>query len=214
MIISKSHNFVFIHIAKNGGTSIDSVLRKYGVTGLKRTHLSEAISMLPYRRQPEKIVHPPHMNARWVRDRIGHDFFDQMFTFAIVRNPFDQMVSRYEYIRKSKKHHSHKAAASLSFGDFMNYQRWKNWNFTKTQYSKVSDKSGRIILKKIYRFEEFSDVLPDVTKIIGLPNPQEIPHVNASERKRYQEYYDKNSRQFVEKYYKKDLDFFEYSFDG
>lgn len=213
MIISKSHNFVFIHIAKNGGTSIGAVLKKYGVKGLKRSHLNEAISMLPLRREPENIVHPPHMDACWIRDRIGHDVFDNMFTFAIVRNPFDQMVSRYEYIRKNTRHHSHKAAKRFSFSQFMNYQRWKDWNFTKTQHSKVTDRNGQIILKKIYRFEEISEILPDVTKIIGLPQPKEIPHVNASERKRYQDYYDDNSRRFVEKHYRKDLDYFGYTFE-
>ncbi|WP_416914426.1 sulfotransferase family 2 domain-containing protein [Seohaeicola sp.] len=213
MIISRSHNFVFIHIAKNGGTSVESVLKQYGIKGLNRTHLNEAISMLPYQRAPENMVHPPHMNACWIRDRIGHDIFDNMFTFAIVRNPFDQMVSRYEYVRQNKRHHSHRAAARLNFSDFLTIQRWRNWNFTKTQHSKVADKQGNIVVKKIYRFECFSEILPDVTSILGLPQPDIMPHSNASERKPYQEYYDKSSRHFVEKHFRKDLEFFEYSFD-
>lgn len=214
MIFSKTHNFVFIHIAKNGGTSIDTVLRKYGVEGMKRSHFNEALSMLPYKRSPENMVHPPHVDARWVRTRVGPKVYDNMFSFAIVRNPFDQMVSRYEYIRKNTRHHSHKTATRLGFDEFMRYQKWNNWNFTKTQYAKITDSSGKVIVSKVYRFESFHEVLPDVTSIIGVDAPSVVPHANASERKPYQNYYDDSARKFVEVNFRKDLEYFGYSFNG
>lgn len=213
MIYSKSHNFIFIHIAKNGGTSIESFLGKYRVHGLKRTNVNEVMSMLPIRRLPDRIVHPPHVDAKWLRARIGADIFDAAYSFAIVRNPFDQMVSRYEYIRKNQRHHAHRDAARLGFADFLKAQRWKNWNFTRTQFSKISDNSGKILLSRIFRFEEFDGILPEVCARVGLEPPLQTPHVNASQRRAYRDYYDAESRTFVETHFRKDLDFFEYGFD-
>lgn len=214
MIYSTSHNFVFIHIAKNGGTSITSALGQYGTKGLSRTPLNEILSALPYARPAEKIVHPPHVDARWVRSRIGRDVFDASFSFAVVRNPFDQLVSRYEYIRKSKNHHAHQAAARLEFRDFLRHQKLRDWKFTKTQHSKIADRQGRVLVKKVYRFENFNDVLPDVCSIIGVPPPQKLPHENSTARKPYQLYYDASSREFVENNFREDLDYFGYEFEA
>lgn len=160
------------------------------------------------------MVHPPHVDARWIRARVGADVFDEMFSFAIVRNPFDQMVSRYEYARKNTKHYLHKIATRKGFGEFMKYQKWKDWNFTKTQHAKITDRHGKVIVSKVYRFEDFHSILPDVTSILGIDAPDFTPHANASRRKSYQEYYDDSTREFVEHNFRKDLEYFGYSYDG
>jgi len=36
MLVSLSHNFVFIHIAKNGGSSVNDMLAKYAVGDVRR----------------------------------------------------------------------------------------------------------------------------------------------------------------------------------
>ncbi|MEO1701634.1 MAG: sulfotransferase family 2 domain-containing protein [Pseudomonadota bacterium] len=213
MILSTSHNFVFIHIAKNGGSTIRSILEQYGSRGLRRSHFSEAIAMLPFKRAPENLIRPPHVDATWVRNRIGAEMFDNMFTFAVVRNPYDQVVSRYLFIKRRQNHHAHKAANRLNFSDFIRREARKDFNFTKTQFSKITDRAGREILSKVYRFENYAAILPDVLEQIGLPKPEKIPHEKQSVREPYQAYYDTRSRQFVEKYFKKDLDYFGYSFD-
>ena len=102
MIFSRSKNFIFIHIAKNGGSSIEKALGKYGVETLKRTKFNEFLTRLPYQKVPEKMVHLPHIDAKSLRMQIGPKLFESMFSFAIVRNPFDQLVSRYEYIKAKK----------------------------------------------------------------------------------------------------------------
>lgn len=212
MIFSKSKKFIFIHIAKNGGSSIEKALGSYGIKGLKRTALNELLSKMPYQRLPEQMVHPPHVDANWIRTRVGSKVFDNMFSFAIVRNPFDQMVSRFEYIKKSKHHNFYKAANNLEFGDFLQYQKWRDWNFTKTQFSKLTDRNGTLIVSKVYRFENFQNILADVSAILGIDDINSIPHENATEREPYQDYYSDKSRKFVEKNFRIDLEYFDYKF--
>ena len=212
MIFSRSKNFIFIHIAKNGGSSIEKALGKYGIKTLKRTRFNEFLTRLPYQKLPEKMVHIPHVDAKWLRKRVGNHLFDSMFSFAIVRNPFDQLVSRYEYIKARETHHFYQAANRLEFGDFLKHQKWRDINFCKTQYSKVTDKNGNLIVSKIFRFEKFNTILNEISSIIDIKNITEIPHENSSIRKPYQEYYTEKSIKFVEKNFKSDLDIFGYKF--
>ena len=212
MIFSRSKNFIFIHIAKNGGSSIEKALGKYGVETLKRTKFNELLTRLPYQKAPEKMVHLPHIDAKSLKIRVGPKLFESMFSFAIVRNPFDHLVSRYEYIKAKENHHFYEAANQLEFGDFLIHQKWRDLNSRKTQHSKVSDKNGKIIVSKIYRFEKFNDILSDLASILDIENITEIPHENASNRRPYQEYYNEKSINFVEQNFKSDLDFFSYNF--
>jgi hypothetical protein len=212
MIFSRSKNFIFIHIAKNGGSSIKKALGKYGIKTLKRTRFNEITTRLPYQRLPEKMVYFPHKDAKWLRTRVGGPLFDSMFSFAIVRNPFDQLVSRYEYIKTNENHHFYQAANRLEFGDFLIHQKWRDINFSKSQYSKVTDKNGNVIVSKIFRFEKFNDILNELSSILDIKNITEVPHENSSIRKPYQEYYTDKSIRFVEKNFKSDLDFFDYKF--
>ncbi len=213
MLYSQSHNFVFVHIAKNGGTSIRAHLKPYSVHGKRRNVWVDTVSELPIRRDMAKIGHPPHVSARWVRTRLGAPAFDRAFSFAIVRNPFDQMVSRYEYVRQRPDHRRYNRAQSMSFLEYMRHQRRTNWNFSKSQFDNISDHQSRVLVSKIYRFEEPEQILPDICKNIGIEAPTEIPHLNATKRKPYQDYYDKPARQFVENLFSIDLDYFGYSFD-
>lgn len=212
VIFSRSKNFIFIHIAKNGGSSIQKTLGKYGVKSLKRTRFNEMLTRLPYQKPPEKMVHLPHVDANWLRTRVGPQLFDSMFSFAIVRNPFDQLVSRYEFIKATETHHFYQAANRLDFGDFLTHQKWRDLNFCKSQYSKVTDRNGNLIVSKIFRFEHFNDILNELSPILKLKNITKVPHENRSIRKPYQEYYTKNSIQFVEKNFQADLEKFGYQF--
>lgn len=65
------HNFVFIHIPKNAGTS---VLRALGLT-------------------------PEHKKAVGARGVIGEQRWERKFKFAFVRNPWDRAVSSFHYAR-------------------------------------------------------------------------------------------------------------------
>ena len=167
MTYSSSHNFVFVHISKTGGQSFRQVLLPYREMG-KKTMMARLVSKFPVRRDPAELYYPPHVSARWLRCRIGADLYDKAFSFAIVRNPFDRMVSSYEYIRLSPTHHAHHAANRMTFKEFLKYQKRRNLSYFRPQLYYVSDSSGKIIVSKIYKFEEFDGILDDVCGLIQL----------------------------------------------
>ncbi len=213
MLYSSSHNFVFVHIAKNGGQSIKQILLPYTIKGSRST-TARLISKFPFRQEPEQLYYPPHASAQWLRRRIGAERYDRAFSFAIVRNPFDQMVSRYEYIRLKATHHAHEAANRLGFKEFLKYQKRRNLNYFRPQLSYVSEGGGSVIVSKLYRFEDFDNVLPDVCQRLGLPAPESVPHKNPSKRESLVKYYDDETIDMIRKSFRADLETFGYEFPG
>lgn len=213
MIYSSSHNFVFVHIAKTGGQSIKQALLPYRELGIK-TRTARLLSKLPLARDPAQLYYPPHVSAPWLRRRIGPERFDQAFKFAIVRNPFDRLVSSYEYIRQSDWHHAHDAARRLGFKEFLKYQKRRNLSYFRSQLYYLSDRQGNLMVDKIYRFEEFNGVLEDVCARIGIPQPALIPHTNSSNRASLASYYDDETIAMVRRNFGADLSAFAYDFPG
>ena len=91
--------FIFIHINKTAGTSV-----------------GKAIGL------PVK----DHLMATEVIARIGLDKWNTAYKFTVVRNPWDKVVSHYEYRRKKNK--THIASRNISFSDWvkMTYGPEKN----------------------------------------------------------------------------------------
>jgi len=69
MPINHERNFIFIHIIKTGGTSIEAKLR----------------------------LHQSHKPASEYKKIVSPEIWNKYFKFAFVRNPWDKMVSQYHY---------------------------------------------------------------------------------------------------------------------
>ena len=211
MLVSLSHNFVFIHIAKNGGSSVNGILAQYAVGG-RRTKWSDMKGMLPYPKDPTKQGFPPHANARWARRNLGAKLYDQAFSFALVRNPYDRAVSRFEYVRQNANHHNNARFQNMTFEEFVDDEKMRNRLISRTQFSEVSDRNGRVIVSQIYRFEAIGEAIQDICERLGVPKPEVVPHQNSSRRQSYQTYFTPAIRAKFEDIYAKDIEFFEYSF--
>lgn len=98
MFISNSKRFIFIHLHKTGGTSIEHALNtslQWNDILLGSTKTGEAL---------QKLYKPvfglyKHSNARQVRKVVGEAVWRNYFTFSIVRNPYALVVSQYTFAR-------------------------------------------------------------------------------------------------------------------
>lgn len=180
-------DFFFIHIAKNGGRSIETALK------------------IPFMHEMalEKI------------ERLGRREWERRFTFTVVRNPWDKVVSHFHFLSQTKT------------GNFalkpIEFKKWVNLAFDKQdpfyqddpkifmcQSDWVSDHDGKILLDYICRFENLQDDFSHVCKVLG--KKAELPHINASKHKNYRDYYDEESRKIVANWYSKDIQNFNYHF--
>lgn len=213
MLVSTSHNFIFVHIAKNGGGSVRTLLSPYhaGAMG-PRTWLTDMMADLPFRQDPRNVRFRPHPNARWARRKFGAEMFDAAFSFAFVRNPWDRAVSRYEFVRQHAKHGQHRRFQSMSFDRFITDEWFRNLLVSRSQLSEVADRNGKILVKKIYRFEAMDEAITDICARIGIARPDILPRENKSVRKSYQSYFTPRTKARFDRIYRQDIERFEYSF--
>jgi hypothetical protein len=96
--ISNSKKFVFVHLHKCGGTSIERALdeeMQWNDIVLGSTEYGEKIQKLYQNRfGPYK-----HSSALEIKKLIGNPLWEEYFTFSIVRHPIDRIVSFYEYLK-------------------------------------------------------------------------------------------------------------------
>lgn len=180
--------FSFVHINKTGGTSVEKAL------GLRFNHQTVQ----------EKI------------DYMGAAKWADKFTFAFVRNPWDRAVSHYHYRVKTNKsgladkHLDFKAWVVEAFLNrntdyctpekmFMPQRRW------------LVNRHGEIAVSFVGRFERLNEDFEKICLEIGRPEIT-LPHLKASSRRDYREYYDSETIDIVAETFAEDIEAFGYRF--
>lgn len=96
MIICNSNRYVYIHLHKCAGTSVERALAKslqYNDILIGSTDRGEALQPL----FQQMIGLHKHSPAAAVLRLVGEDLWRSYFTFATVRNPFDLAISQYRF---------------------------------------------------------------------------------------------------------------------
>jgi len=185
----KNGPFIFIHINKTAGTSVGRAI------GLPVKH---------------------HLMAVEVIERIGLDNWNQAYKFTVVRNPWDKVVSHYEYRRKKNK--TEIATRQITFADWVNMTYgadrdafyYNNPRSFQPQVEWLKDTNGIVSMDYVIRFEAINAGFDHVMNTIGLE--AELPHLNASSRTDYRSYYDETSRDIVAQWFHEDIEAFAYEF--
>lgn len=182
--------FIFIHINKTAGTSIGKAIG------------------LPIK---------DHLMATEVIARIGIDKWNEAYKFTVVRNPWDKVVSHYEYRRKKNK--TQIASRNIPFSDWvkMTYGEnkdtfyYNNPRSFQPQLDWLKDDEGNLAMDYVIKFETINQGFDHVKHVIGLDTS--LPHLNASNRASYHSYYDDDTRDIVAKWFRADIDEFGYRFN-
>jgi len=225
MLYLKEHNFIFIHIGKTGGTSMEKVLcSHFGIAFRETTH--GHLSWNP------KQNHVKHIWARGMIKKVGMEAWRQCFTFAFVRNPYDMVVSLYsmftqyeQYIDKEKHPDLfHPWNQYENFEDFLLkvdqgkciYNKAHRWNNLKNLQTKYLTRSmlwrwqrREILVDFVGRYETLQDDFNKVCDRIGIPPLALIRH-GGTNHKHYDEMYTPKTRRIVERHFKLDLKMFDY----
>jgi len=233
-MICHHYKTVFVHVPKTAGQSVEQVFLEL----LDLTWKTRAPLLLRKNTVPE--LGPPrlaHLTAeQYVRYKyMTQEQFDSYFKFAFVRNPWDRMVSCYKYMGMP----DNLGFKQYLTGKFQT-KEWKNmyW-FTRPQSEFLYDEGGQLMVDFVGRFENLQADFNEACERIGI-GAVELPCVNRSEQKpakstsalsqakklfspsdsavtvtskRYQDYYDDESRGLVAELYKRDIELFGYSFD-
>ena len=220
MLVSYSKNFLFVHIAKTGGTSVRSALRKYRWGGWYSIPLGLAsmASQITRPRHKLGIKFPRHAKAVAALEMLPTEVYQGFFKFAIVRNPWDLQVSSYHHIQREKPE---VVKGVKSFEDFLRlkFDPEREYDFmldisAELQHEYLVDLQGNVIVDFIGRYENLQVDFCSICERIGIPAP-ELPHLRrAEDRRDYRSYYTDELAELVAHHYQRDLDILGYSFDG
>lgn len=182
--------FIFIHINKNAGTSIEKTVGLYFKENKHKTAL-------------EKI------------QKIGLNRWKKKFTFTIVRNPWDRTVSLYSY--RVKTNQTALKSNPVDFKDWvkLTYLHKDPFYFDSPkmfmpQLDWITNKDGDILVDFIGRFEKLNEDFDVICHHLG--RNLKLPHVNSSSQKDYKIYYDDETINIISSFFKKDIDCFDYKF--
>ena len=206
-MISHEHRFIFVHIAKTGGTSIEHGLEPYG----KLLQGPENFESIYYK----------HAIASDLRRMLGPPEYETYFTFSFVRNPWDWIASNYAFNRGLARPFIIGTDYSISgkvpvWGEAMTFDTWLPWwieEFSPSQASVLTDEDGRLLVDFVGHFEQLEDDFRRVCARLGLPAAP-LPHLKATRNKKpYRQYYDATTEQLVLDHFKLDFELFGYSMD-
>lgn len=215
MIISFSKRFLFVHVPKTAGESLRELLLNptNGGAQFMRKHASYA-------------------EARGI---LGAEM-GRFTTFAVVRNPFDQVVSFYEHLRKPLHmtveeieqqwpgsngkvvpHWASELAMRLPFPDYIQrvYAEPEGpSHLLRDQCAWLVDPAGQDASMRLLRFEnlagEFSALAAELTLEGSLPWRNESRA--RQDRGRHREWYDEASRAVIARHFSRTLERFGYEF--
>ncbi|MFA6961187.1 MAG: sulfotransferase family 2 domain-containing protein [Opitutaceae bacterium] len=207
MLISHRHKFIFIHIYKNAGTSITQALRPL-TGGERRRWLGRKLRGYGLHTRLDCSPCAPHATATEIIEGIGRRKFEDYFSFAIVRNPWDWQVSLYTFVLKDSTHHQHVFMKSL--GSFENYIRWRCTEEPVLQKKFIYSDDGHQLVNFVGRYEAIDADFSIICQRIGVS--VELPRLNISRTKPWKEFYTVETRDLVQKTFAADIEQFGYEF--
>lgn len=222
MILSVSHNFIFVHVPKTAGTAMTAALEPFGVTGT-RTLWRRLLRRLPLREAPDRAYFRKHETARDIERKMGPVAFGGFHRFTVVRNPFDHAVSHYEYLKEFRNVSMAARFAQMSFAQYLDWRMTARGIFVPfftvlpdQSHFLVDDSGERLLVDQILRFERLADDFAALTHHLGLPEIT-LERINPTRAKSggrsLASYYDDATLAAVRKLYARDFRLLGYSTD-
>lgn len=204
-MVYHQHRCIYIHIPKTAGKSITNAMG-CGWAG--------------------------HKDVAQYALELNPAIFQNYFKFSIVRNPWDRLVSEYNFQRnkdrpkRDKLHIYDERGAKRGFAEWVRVSfadphryRGEDWaGDTSPNIHRWSPQidwisiDGRIAVDFVARMENINQDFAEIRKKIGLA-PRDVPHTNAKWHWHYSHYYDSATRDLVTEYYARDIEAFNYRYE-
>lgn len=218
-IFSHQHKFIFVHVAKTGGTSVD-------VTLARNCDHSEQFNT---RKLNPNVDVLGRRIALEIRPKATAEQWDQYFKFAFVRNPWDRTVSIFRHLQSAKKMKSKEKFRYLdeitrrlkirpkdfTFEIFVKAvlrdRVFDNYHWDK-QIHCFTDEDNQNLFNFIGRYENLQQDFDAICKRLGFPAVK-LPHHNKTGHHHYSSYYSAETELIVGQLYRDDVEMFDYQFE-
>ena len=202
-IMQMRDDYIFIHIPKNGGSTVIHAL----TDKWQKPNVTDSFQTAEF---------PAHVSAKQIRNKIGLKQYNDKMPFAVIRNPFSRCVSFFEFWRrtreKSRERWSEKyqnaliekeltrgyqLAKSRSFAEFVKAIYEEGMAVPQTFW--VCDDKDSVIVDRLCSLQHLQRDLDLVMNKLKRPKPKLGKFNCASYKKHWKQYYTPQLRQIVEK---------------
>ena len=205
-MLSLSHRFLFVHIPKTGGNSIQKILQPYSedqIVALAKQDGNERFEVRG------RFTRNKHATLADYHSSVPPGLFAELFKFCAVRNPWSRAISFYFTPRRWMKRGT---SPYWSRDDFLELlpQPPPMVDYLKID-GQIHDLGG------VIQFEKLAEQLPEVLGRIGLEtDTRQLPHLNRSHAEDYRTYFeaDQHLVALVAERYREDIAYFGYRFEG
>ncbi len=201
-MISQKSRFIFVHIPKTGGNSIQAALQGYAddrfvfrksIGKIKHEDGSQGLDVFNERLGFDKPEHK-HAGLQAYYDKLGGSVWDFLI-FSAIRNPYDRVISHTAFLKGPLP------SRILEIEELVLPK-------PQIEYLKVND---RISVSNFIRFEHLQADFNTLCEKLSLPRFL-LPHKNASFRSSYSSYFSQESREMIYSKYKEEIELFGYEF--
>lgn len=211
---------MFIHIPKCAGMTIrnSEVLAGNIIPAVPKTHKSPEYTKALEEQMKSQGDHHGHEHARWRDLNWKYQSYD---CFAVARNPWDRVVSRYFFARKTKYVEKKPDAQNTKCDSFEEFLEERHvWGGKPYQWHRaikgwypavdhVCDEDGNLKCDMI-RFEHLNKDLQAYFKIPAMTRARNVTGLNEGT---YQDLYNDRTIQIVADWYSADIEMWGYDFD-
>lgn len=213
-MISLAKQFLFIHVPKTGGNSVFQALREYSEERI--------ITPGPTQDGIERFgtvndAYPTllkHSTLTEHRSALPPEVFGPLYKFAILRNPWERMISWF-----FSPHRQLPQANRLPA--WQDARGWDREHFVKFLSRRQPTRHYTCLpatptlshdLDFLLRFEQLDEQFAEVCGRLDIP-PRPLPKYNRSTREHYSRYYDDELQALVGDMFQEEIAFAGYRFD-
>lgn len=213
---------IFFHIGKTAGTYVRKKLEKnydFEVFLLKRPDHDKFVEYNVNLNSTnllksfccKKGIINYYKSSELINDIIEMDEtkWNEYFKFVFVRNPYDRVVSGWNYNIKVNN-------LNIDFNVYMQMENivsdFEFWHCFLPQSASVIDEKGNYFVNFVAKYENLEEDFQNILKKIGFANILHTPEIKINNLKHdlYTKYYDQKTLDIVNKIYEKDFELFGY----
>lgn len=224
MLLSHDKQFIFLKTVKTASTSIEQYLQKY----CTKTYydFSNEYEDFSHKESSSGIITPPlfytndigetvrsdywdHMTATELGFKLSSEIWDNYFKFAVVRNPFDKILSIFYFIIRNDC-----VGSNIPIQGLFEYHLPNILNESLYADSMIYTINGELILTDIIRYETLQKDFERVCNKLRIDNGV-LPKINSQYRPKAikcKDVYSEYSKRLVSEKFSFEIETFGYTF--
>ena len=223
MVVCHRHRCIFIHIPRCGGTSINRLFLETGCFEKLDWKIPNIQIMYGRFETDENCYELDHATVEIYKEFCHKGYIQNYFKFAIVRNPWERLLS--EYLRKKARGDKRFIDADgLSFKEFVlnlaeHFDEVINSSKKHIlishfipQYKFIFDENDRRFVDFICKLEDLDNDWKIISRRIALL--RKLDRKNSTKHNHYSNFYDDKTQKIVNKLYSRDIELFGYTFEN